>query len=35
MKVIVHQKRKKADVRTHIRVLQSLTVNFDKKIGLF
>ena len=35
MKVSVHQKRKKAEVRTPITALQSLKVNFDKKISLF
>ena len=31
----VLQKRKKAEVRTPIRALQSLKVNFDRKISLF
>ena len=32
--ITMHQKRKKAEVRTPIRALQSLKVNFDKKISL-
>ena len=32
--ITLHQKRKKAEVRTAIKALQSLKVNFDKKICL-
>ena len=35
MKVTVHQKGKKAEVKTQIRALQSFKVNFDKRISLF
>ena len=34
MKVTVHQKRKKAEIGTRMKVLQSLKVNFDNKISL-
>ena len=35
MKVTVHLKRKKAQIRTKMKALQLLKVRFDNKISLF
>ena len=35
MKVTVHEKRKKAEIGTQMKALQSLRIQFDNKISLF